>query len=74
MDRRNFVGANGAAIDLEKVAAIENISSTSEAADGTSGQALNVYLTDGLTVPVRGEEEVQNFVEALEEHLETEGE
>ena len=74
MNQESVVGANGATINLEKVAAFEDVELTPGAADGAPGQALNVYLTDGRAVPVRGEEAVQNFVEALEGHLEAEGE
>lgn len=57
-------------IDLEKVAAFEEATPTTLAAGGAPEQALNVYLTNGRAVSVRGDDEVQGFVEALEAHLE----
>lgn len=35
--------------------------------------AVRVQLENGLIVPVNGAEEVREFMEALEEHLESEG-
>lgn len=48
-------------IDLAKVMAFED----AEAAD----RALTVYLTNGATVALKGEEKVQEFVQAIDEHL-----
>ncbi len=60
-----------ATIDLEQVTALEEATP-----GGTAAQtpALNVLLRDGSSVPVRGEDEVQEFVGALDAHLEPDGE
>ena len=72
MDENATFKADGASIDVEKVTSFEN-TEPAAAADAPT-QALNVYLKDGSKVSVRGEEAVQDFIETLEEHLESEGE
>ena len=69
MEKDATFETGGAAIDLEKVTAFAD-ADPAAAAEGTIEPALNVYLADGSRVPVRGEDEVQGFVEALEEYLE----
>lgn len=49
-------------IELEKVLVVEPIKAAEE-------PAVRVQLNNGSTVPVKGAEEVQEFMEALEEHL-----
>ncbi len=72
MDKDATFETGGAAtIDLGRVTAFAD-ADPAAAAERTPEPALNVYLTDGSRVPVRGEDEVQGFVEALEEHLEAE--
>ncbi len=63
MDKDTFTTGD-ATIELEKVAAFEEVPTPDAEA------TLNVYLTNGAVVPVRGDDEVQGFVEAIEEHLE----
>lgn len=73
MDKDATFEANGTTIDLGKVTAFEG-TEPAAADESTPPQALNVHLKDGATVFVRGEEAVQDFIETLEEHLESEGE
>jgi len=53
-------------IELEKVIVVEPVEAVEE-------PVVRVQLSNGLMVPVKGAEEVQDFMEALEEHLEPEG-
>lgn len=48
---------------LDKVIAVEPVEAVEE-------PVVRVQLDNGLVVPVNGVEEVQEFMEALEEHLE----
>ncbi len=57
--------AGNTEIDLDKVLAFED----AEAAE----QELTVYLTNGATVAVKGEEKVQEFVQAIDKLLEPDG-
>lgn len=53
-------------IELDKVIAVEPV-------EAAKKPAVRVHLENGLVVPVKGAEEAQEFIEALEEHLESEG-
>lgn len=57
-------------IDFEQVTAFGELDPAGTA--GGAPEQLQVQLKDGSTVPVRGEAEVQGFVQALEAHLELE--
>lgn len=59
-------------IDLEQVIAFGDLHPVG--AVGGAPEQLQVQLRDGSTVPVRGEAEVQGFVQALDAHLELDGE
>lgn len=52
-------------IDLDEVVALEN-------AEGSKKAKLQVYLRDGSVASVEGKKKGQEFVEALDEHLDTE--
>lgn len=51
-------------IELEKVAAFESV-------ETDEGLAVHVELNSGLTVKLEGDEEVESFVEAVDEFLES---
>jgi len=53
-------------IELEKVLVVEPIEAAEEL-------AVRVQLDNGLTVPLKGAGKVQEFMEALEEHLDSKG-
>lgn len=55
-------------IDLEQVTAFGDLGSASTA--GGTPEQLQVRWKDGSVVPVRGEGEVRDFVQASEAHLE----
>lgn len=52
-------------IDLEKVVAFED-------AEGSKKPKLQVHLSNGSIASVEGKEDVQEFVEAIDEHLDAE--
>ena len=53
-------------VDPEKVLAFEPV-------DAAEEPAVRVQLTNGLTVTLQGDEQVQTFEEAVEEYLEEGG-
>lgn len=67
MENNAIFEAGDKAINLEKVTVFEDADTT----NGTGDQALTVYLADGSTVVVKGEEDVHEFVHAIDELLES---
>jgi hypothetical protein len=65
MEHNTTFEAGDTVIDLEKVMAFEDV----DTSNGTGDQALTVYLANGATVAVKGEEKVEEFVHAIDELL-----
>lgn len=61
--------SGNATITLSRVASFEDASNSSHSPDGQ--RSLMVHTTDGADVSVHGDNDVQNFIGALDDHLDS---